>query len=96
MLDKNAMSRRVRGWIKDSGLTLEDFAEQLSEFSGEEIPYTTVRSWVHVTRSVSFERACLIADFFDKSLDELAVRNWIPPHQRMTVVATDILGREEN
>lgn len=86
-MDKDAMSRRVRSWIKDAGLTTETFAERFSAYSGEDIPVSTVRSWVHNTRSLSFDRAYQIADFFDKSLDEMAVRNWVPYNQRLVPVA---------
>ena len=75
MYDRIAVGRRIKGWMVDKGLSAEDFATELSKFVGQDISVTTLRSWLYGTRTLSLERSYNIAEFFGKSLDDLAVRD---------------------
>ncbi|MEG0792060.1 MAG: helix-turn-helix transcriptional regulator, partial [Gordonibacter sp.] len=67
--DKKAVGRRIRSWCVDSGKTYEDVATDLG------MPTTTLKAWVYGERNMSFDMAGKIADYFGKSLDELACRD---------------------
>lgn len=69
MTDKKAVGRRIRSWCVDAGKTYEDVASDL------EMPPTTLKSWVYGERNMSFDAAAAIADYFGKSLDDLACRD---------------------
>lgn len=69
MPDKKAVGRRIRSWCVDSGKTYENVAADLG------MPATTLKSWVYGERNMSFDAAAMIADYFGKSLDELACRD---------------------
>lgn len=68
MFDTNNVGRRVRGWCKDAGISQQELAEGLG------VPIGTLKSWLYGQRNIGFEEACVIADYFGKSLDDLACR----------------------
>lgn len=68
MFDFKYVGRRVRGWCKDAGITQQELADGLG------VPYGTLRSWLYGERRIELEQACAIADYFGKSLDDLACR----------------------
>lgn len=57
--------RRVRSWCVDAGLTYDQLAEAIGKNTG------TVKSWIYNQRRIDFDDACLIAEFFNKPLDDL-------------------------
>lgn len=57
--------RRVRAWCVDAGVSYDQLAASIGKKPG------TVRSWVYGQRRIDFDDACLIVDFFGKTLDEL-------------------------
>lgn len=68
MTDKKAIGRRVRSWCVDSGKTYDEAAADLN------VSATAFKSWLYGERNMSFDTAALIADYFGKSLDDLACR----------------------
>ena len=67
-MKREYMSRRLRSWMADAGMTQKDVADALGVSVG------AVKSWIYGTRALSFGRAEQICDLFGKTLDELACR----------------------
>lgn len=57
--------RRVRAWCVDAGISIEELADRIG------VRYGTLKSWIYNKRSIDFANACLIANYFGKSLDDL-------------------------
>lgn len=67
-MNRDEVSRRLRSWMVDSGLTIGQTAEALG------VTTATFKGWVYGKRAISFDRAIQICDLFGKPLDELACR----------------------
>lgn len=72
-MSRENTGRRIRSWLVDAGMTVEDLAAKLST-PEKEVKPGTVKSWLYGNRAMSFETAVQIADVFGKPLDELACR----------------------
>ena len=72
-MSRENTGRRIRSWLVDAGMSVEELAEKLST-PDKEVKPGTVKSWLYGSRGMSFETAVQIADVFGKPLDELACR----------------------
>lgn len=67
-MDKQMVGRRLRSWMVDADTTPGVLASAIG------VKPTTVKAWMYGVNGLSFEAALALADYFGKSLDELACR----------------------
>ncbi|MCH3943032.1 MAG: helix-turn-helix domain-containing protein [Atopobiaceae bacterium] len=67
-MDRKEVGRRIRSWIVDSGKSQEQVAEEMG------VSFGALKSWIYGNRTISLDQAVLIANYFQKPLDELACR----------------------
>lgn len=68
-MDEKRVGRRIRSWMTDRGLTSEQAADALG------VTHGCFKGWIYGQNTMGLDDALMVAEFFGKTLDELACRD---------------------